>query len=134
MAAMDPDVSLSASPNAFDYSQLDDEQLRSAMRFAEKHLRWVEEDHVTLLRAYRAELDAMRRQLIDRMLQHMAASSALLSSEQRRDLHRAFELRAMDPSEVAKVVYVASRGRATRVDALTEIEAMALLMRLGRET
>ena len=86
MAAMDPDVSFGASPNAFDYSQLNDEQLRSAIRFAEKHLCWVEEDHTTLLRAYREEIDAMRRHLIDRMLRRIVTGSAPLSDEQRERL------------------------------------------------
>jgi hypothetical protein len=134
MAAMDSDVPSGASAQAFDYSQLNDGQLRSAIRFAEKHLRWVEEDHVTLLRAYREEIDAMRRHLIDRMLRRMVTASASLSDERRRDLHRALDRHAMDVSEVARVVRAASRGRVGHVDALTEIEAMALLLRLDRET
>jgi hypothetical protein len=131
---MDSDVPSGASAQAFDYSQLNDGQLRSAIRYAEKHLRWVEEDHVALLRAYRAEIDAMRRHLIDRMLTQMVTSSAPLSDEQQRDLSHAFERRAMDASEIAKIVRAASRGRVGHVDALTEIEAMALLLRLDRET
>lgn len=130
---MDSDVTFGASPNSFDYSQLNDEQLRSAIRFAEKHLRWVEEDHLTLLRAYRDEIDAMRRHLIDRMLRRMVTGSAPLSEEQRRNLSRAFERRAMDAAEVTKVVRTASRGRVSQVDAMTDIEAMALLLRLDRE-
>lgn len=133
MAAMDPDISSGASPNAFDYSQLDDEQLRSAIRFAEKHLRWIQEDHSTLLRAYRGEIEAMRRHLIDRMLSRIVIGSAPLSDEQRRDLNRTFERRSMDASEITKAVRATSRGRVARVDALTEIEAMALLLRLDRE-
>ena len=73
--AIDPDMSSGAS-NSFDYSQRNDEQLRSAIRFAEKLLRWVEEDHVTLLRAYREEIDAMRRHPIDRMLRRNPCSRA----------------------------------------------------------
>jgi hypothetical protein len=134
MAAIDPDVSFGASPNAFDYSQLDDEQLRSAIRFAEKHLRWIEEDHTTLLLAYRGEINAMRQHLIDRMLRRIVTGSAPLSEEQRSDLSRAFERRAMDPTEITKAVRATSRGRVARVDALTEIEAMALLLRLDRKT
>lgn len=133
MATMDSDVPSGASAQAFDYSQLNDGQLRSAIRFAEKHLRWVEEDHVTLLRAYREEIEAMRRHLIDRMLRRIVTSSVPLSGEQQRDLRRAFERRAMDASEIAVAVHAASRGRVGHVDALTEIEAMALLLRLDRE-
>ena len=133
MTAMDSDGPSGASAEASDYSQLNDGQLGSAIRFAEKHLRWVEEDHVTLLQAYREEIDAMRRHLIDRMLRRMVTSSAPLSGEQQRDLSRAFERRAMDASEIANVVRAASRGRVGHVDALTEIEAMALLLRLDRE-
>ncbi len=107
---MDSDVTSGASANPFDYSQLNDEQLRSAIRFAEKHLRWIEEDHVTLLQAYREEIDAMRRHFIDRMLRRMVTGSALPSDEQRRDLHRAFEQRSMDSGEMARIVRAASRG------------------------
>ena len=131
---MDSDVPSGASAQAFDYSQLNDRQLRAAIRFAEKHLRWVEEDHVTLLRAYREEIDAMRRHLIDRMLRRMVTSSAPLSGEQQRELSHAFDRRAMDASDITVVVRAASRGRVGHVDALTEIEAMALLLRLDRET
>ena len=130
---MDSDITFGAFANPFDYSELNDEQLRSAIRFAEKHLRWIEEDHVTLLQAYREEIDAMRRHFIDRMLRRMVTGSALLSDEQRRDLHRAFEQRSMDSGEMARIVRAASRGRVGEVDALTEIEAMALLLRLDRE-
>jgi hypothetical protein len=130
---MDSDVPSGASAHAYDYSQLNDGQLRSAIRYAEKHLRWVEEDHVALLRAYREEIDAMRRHLIDRMLRRMVTSSAPLSGEQQRHLSHAFERRAMDASEITVVVRAASRGRVGHVDALTEIEAMALLLRLDRE-
>ncbi len=130
---MDSDVPSGASAQAFDYSQLNDGQLRSAIRFAEKHVRWVEEDHVTLLQAYREEIDAMRRHLIDRMLRRMLTSFAPLSNEQQRDLSRTFERRAMDASEIAKVVRAASRGRVGHVGALTEIEEMALLLRLDQE-
>ena len=100
MTAMDSDVPSGASAEASDYSQLNDGQLGSAIRFAEKHLRWVEEDHVTLLQAYREEIDAMRRHLIDRMLRRMVTSSAPLSDEQQHDLSRAFERRGMDASEI----------------------------------
>jgi hypothetical protein len=40
----------------------------------------------------------------------------------------------MVASEITKVVRAASRGRVSQVDAMTEIEAMALLLRLDRET
>ena len=131
---MDSEVPFDAFAHAFDYSPLNDDQLRSAIRFAEKHLRWVEEDHVTLLRVYREEIDAMRRHLIDRMLRRMVSGSALLSDEQRRDLDRAFEQRSMNSNEIAKIVRAASRGRVGHIAALTEIEAMALMLRLGRES
>jgi len=67
------------------------------------------------------------------MLKRMVTSSAPLSDEQKHNLSRAFERRAMDASEIAKIVHAASRGRVGHVAALTEIEAMALLLRLGRE-
>jgi hypothetical protein len=133
MDSIDSDIPSGAHAQAFDYSQLNDQQLRSAIRFAEKHLRGVEEDHVTLLRAYRDEIDAMRRHFIDRILRQMVTASSPLSDEQRRDLHRVFERRAMDASEIAKAVRAASRGRVGHVHSLTEIEAMALLLRLDRE-
>lgn len=115
-----------------DYSQLNDEQIRSAIRFAEKRLRWAQEEHVELTRAYRGEIDAMRRHLFDRILTRIITSAAPLSNEQRDDLRRAFERRALNSHDVAHLIRATSRGRTTQVDALTEIEAMALLMRLER--
>lgn len=130
---MDTDGRTGSSAHPGDYSQLNDEQLRSAMRFAEKRLRWVQEEHVELTRAYQGEIDAMRKHLIDRVLTRMISSGAPLSEEQRRDLDAAFERCAMEADEVARLVRAATRGRAEQIGALTEIEAMALLLRLERQ-
>jgi hypothetical protein len=116
------------------YSELSDDQLRSAIRFAEERIRWVEEDHVTLLRSYRDEVTTVRRHLIDRMLSRMAARGALLSREQYRDVSRAFERRGMSADDIAILVRSATKGRSDRADTLTEIEAMAVLLRLERHT
>jgi hypothetical protein len=130
---MDSDSLSGSSSSSSDYSELNDEQLRAAIRFAEKRLRWVEEDHVTLLHAYREEIDAMRRQLVDRMLTRMMGRRTPLSAEQRRKLQSAFERRAMKAGDVVRAVRAASKGRTDRVDRLTEIEAVALLLHLQRE-
>jgi hypothetical protein len=129
---MDSEGSSSAS-RAPDYSQLSDEQLRSAIRFAEKHLRSVEEDHVELLHAYQDEISAMRRHLVDRVLRRMITAAVPLSEEQRRELVCALDQRRLQADEIAAVVRAATNGRTDRLDALTEIEAMALLLRLKRE-
>lgn len=115
-----------------DYSALSDDQLRSAIRFAEERIRWAEEDHVSLLRCYGAEVTTMRRQLVDRMLARMAARGARLSPEQRRDIECALERRGMSAVNVATLVRSATKGRSDRLEALTEIEAMAVLLRLER--
>jgi hypothetical protein len=114
------------------YSELSDDQLRSAMRFAEERIRWMEEDHVTLLRSYRDEVTTMRRHLVDRMLARMAACGARLSREQYRDIGRAFERHGMSADDIAILVRSATKGRSDRPDVLTEIEAMAVLLRLER--
>ena len=113
-----------------EYSHLNDAQLRSAIRFAEAHLRSVEEDHDALRRAYCDEIALMRRHLIDRLLVRILARAKPSSEQQRSELRRRFERRAMPPVEVASLVRAASRGRTDRLDALSEIEAMALLLRL----
>lgn len=133
MARMDYDGRPGPSTHPHDYSQLDDEQLRSAIRFTEKRLRWVQEEHVELTRAYRGEVDAMRRHLIDRILTRMIATAAPLSDEQRHHLHCAFERRAICSDEVARLVRAATKGRSDQIGALNEIEAMALLLRIERE-
>jgi hypothetical protein len=122
----------SACSNAADYSGLNDAQLRSAIRFAEKHLRCVEEDHVELLRAYRDEIAAMRRHLVDRVLRRMV-NLERLSKEQRRTLHRAFDRRRMHAEDIAATIRLATNDRTDRLDALTQIEGTALLLRLERE-
>ena len=115
------------------YQSLNDAQLRTAIRFAEKRLRCVEEDHVELRRAYLNEIGAMRGHLIDRLLKRMIAQAEPLSDAQRCELQRHFERRAMAAAQIALLVRAASRGRTEQLHALTEIEAMALLLRLERD-
>jgi hypothetical protein len=130
MAHTDSNGDSSARPNAADYSKLNDDQLRSAIRFAENHLRTVEDGHDELQRAYREEINAMRRHLFERVFRRMVATSAPLSEEQRRSLCRTLEQRRMQADEVAAMVRAATNGRTDRLDALTEIEATALILRL----
>jgi hypothetical protein len=120
------------SDTHLNYSELSDDQLRSAIRFAEQRVRWMEEDHVTLLHAYREEVTTMRRHLVNRMLARMAARGARLSREQHRDIGRAFERHGMSADDIAILVRSATKGRSDRADALTEIEAMAVLLWLER--
>lgn len=122
-----------APASADEYSDLNDAQLRTAIDFAEKRLCWVEEDHVELRRAYRDEIGAMRGQLIDRLLSRVIAQAEPSSVEQRCELQRRFERRAMPTEQVAFLVRAASRGRTEQLEALTEIEAMALLLRLEHD-
>jgi hypothetical protein len=128
--ATDFDRRMPTSAGAGDYSQLSDAQLRSGIRFAEQHIQSIEADHVELLRAYRDEVDAMRRHLLDRVLRRMVAATSSLSDQQRRDVRRALDRCRMQPDEIAAVVRAATYGRTDQLDALTEIEAMALLLRL----
>jgi hypothetical protein len=130
---MDSDGRPGPSAHPGDYSQLNEEQLRTAMRFAEKRLRWVQEEHAELKRAYQGEITAMRKHLIDRMLTRMITDAAPLFNQQRHDLNTAFERIAMKPDEVARLIRTATKGRAEQIGALTEIEAMAVLLRLERE-
>jgi hypothetical protein len=123
----DRDVPVSTADG---YSQLSDAQLRAAIRFAEGHLRSVEEDHETLRSAYRDEITAMRSHLVDRLLARILARARPSSDQQRGELRRRFEQRATPAVEVASLVRAASCGRTARLDALNEIEAMALLLRL----
>lgn len=114
------------------YSQLDDDQLRSAIQFAEKRVRGVEEDHVALLRAYREEISAMRRQLFDRVLSRLIAIGGPLTQAQSRTLQRAIERRGLLPNQIVFLIRATTKGRTERLDDLTEIEAMALRLRLER--
>ena len=123
----DLDAPVSAIP---EYSHLDDAQLRSAIRFAEAHLRSVEEDHDALHRAYCDEIALMRRHLIDRLVVRILARASPSSEQQRSELRRRFERRATPAVEVASLVRAVSRARTDQLDALSEIEAMALLFRL----
>jgi hypothetical protein len=114
------------------YSQLTDDQLRSAIRFAEKRIRWADEDHVALLRAYRDEIAAMRRHLFDRLLSRLITTGARPSTAQTRDLQRAIEQKCLLPKDIAMLVRATTKGRTDRLDLLTEIEALALRFRLER--
>jgi hypothetical protein len=130
---MDSDRSAYAFPTAADYAQLNDAQLRSAIRFAEKHMRSLEEGHVALLHAYQDEITAMRRHLLDRVLHRMITAADPLSEQQRRELLHALGQRRMQTKEIAATIRAVTKGRTEQLDALTEIEAMALLLQLERE-
>ena len=124
----DLDAPISATS---EYSRLNDAQLRSAIRFAEAHLRSVEEDHDALHRAYCDEIALMRGHLIDRLLVRIITRARPSSELQRSELRRRFERRAASAVDVASLVRAASKGRTDQLDALSEIEAMALLLRLA---
>jgi hypothetical protein len=130
---MDFDGDAGAPGSAPEYSELNDAQLRAAIRFAEKRLRWVEEDHVELRRAYRDEIHTMRGQLIDRLLTRMITQAEPLSEEQRCKLQRRFERCATPAEQILLLVRAASRGRTEQLHSLTEIEGMALLLHLERD-
>lgn len=72
----------------------------------------------------------MRSHLVDRLLARILARATPLSQQQCGELRRRFEQRATPAVEVASLIRAASRGRTARLDALNEIEAMALLLRL----
>lgn len=126
---MDPKAN-SAAFSDHEYSQLSEDQLHSAIRFVEKRIRWVEEDHITLLRAYRDEVAVMRRHLFDRFFSRMVACSAPLSPQQHHHLSYVLEHRGISADETAIMIRAATKGRSDQLDALTEIEAMAILLRL----
>jgi hypothetical protein len=131
---MDSDGGSPASPIAHDYSQLSDAQLRSAIRFAEQHLRSLEQDHLELLRVYRDEINALRRHLVDRILRRLTTAASALSETQRLDLCRTLDARQMRADDIAAMVRGVTKGRTDRLDALTEIEGMALQLRLQQES
>lgn len=110
--------------------ELSDTQMQSAIRFAEERIRWIEEDHAVLVRSYRDELVAMRRHLVNRIFARMAARGTPLSGAQRQDLRRTFRVRSMTAEAVCALVRAATKGRTDRLDALTEIEAMAIMLHL----
>lgn len=120
-----------ASGTAGPYASLSDAQVRSAIRFAEVHLRSVQDDYDTVRRLYRQEIDIMRGHLIDRLLARIITRAKPISDEQHHELLRRFERQATPPATVVSLVRAASRGRTDHVEALSEIEAMAILLLLG---
>jgi len=128
---MDFDDNVSELGGGGPYAGLADAQLRSALRFAETHLRSVQDDHDSLCRLYRDEIAAMRSHLIDRLIARVITRAKPLSDQQRLELLRRFEWRAMPRAKVVSLVRSASRGRTDHLEALSEIEAMAILLYLG---
>ena len=133
MIHMDTDGRSGPSSRPRDYSQLNDEQLRSAIRFAEKRLHWSQEEHVELMRAYSDEIEAMRRHLFDRVLMRLVTNAAPLSTEQHARLSCALVRHGLSSSDVERLISATTKGRARDVDGLTEIEAMALIIRMERQ-
>lgn len=128
---MDFDDDVSAPADATDsFADLDDAQLRSALRFVHAHLRSVQDDHAILCRLYRQEIAIMRGHLIDRLLARIITRAKPLSDQQRLELLRRFERHATPPATVVSLVRAASRGRTDHMGALSEVEAMAILLHL----
>jgi len=112
------------------YSQLSDTQLRSAIRFTRAYLQSIEEEQAVLRRAYNDEIAIMRGELVDRLIARIMTRTGPLSPEQWRELLRRFESHALPTAHITALVRSASRGRTDDVGALSEIEAMAILLRL----
>ena len=109
---------------------LTDAQLRSALRFAERRLRSLDTEYTALQRAYRHEIATIRRLLIDRLLNRMMAQDGPLSVEQQVELRRRFERHGLSGDQISGLARTVSRGRTDAIGPLTEIEGMALLLRL----
>jgi hypothetical protein len=63
----------------------------------------------------------------------MITAVAPLTDEQRRRLSQALERHGVHPDAMAALIRTTTKGRTDQLDALTEIEAMALLLRLEQE-
>lgn len=128
---MDFDDHVSAPADATDpFASLDDAQLRSALRFVHAHLRSVQDDHDILCRLYRQEIAIIRSHLIDRLLGRIITRGKPLSDQQLVELLRRFERHATPRAKVVALVRAASRGRTDHMEALSEVEAMAILLHL----
>jgi hypothetical protein len=83
--AMDPFRRLRRC-RAHDYSQLTDQELRSAIEFVENRACCLTEDREALHQLYSTEASIMRRQLVERALARLFAHDALLTADQARTL------------------------------------------------
>jgi|SRR5579862_3456814 len=128
---MDFDDDVTGVDSIGPYASLPDAQLRSAIRFAELHLGSIQDDHECLCRLYRHEIATMRGHLLDRLIARIITRAKPLADQQRLELLRRFERRATSPEKVVSIVRAVSRGRTEHLDALSEIEAMAILLYLG---
>src|SRR5260370_29766528 len=90
------------SDRHLNYSELSDDQLRSAIRFAKERIRWVEEDHVSLLRSYHDEVTAIQRAFVS------TARDTCIEAAERASLHRRFQ-RALS-WRASKVISTSSHG------------------------
>ena len=130
---MDFDYDVRVPGGRGSYGGLADAQLRSAIRFAEAHLGSIQDDHESLCRLYRYEIATMRAQLMERLVRRIITRAKPLSDQQRCELVRRFERHAMPRAKVVSLVRSASRGRTVHLEALSEIEAMAILLYLGAQ-
>jgi hypothetical protein len=130
--AMDP-LRPSPSCRAHDYSQLTDQELSEAIDFVANRARCLNDDHTALHQLYSAEASTLRHQLVERALARLFASGPLLTPDRARALGDLVVERRIGALRLARLIRTATNGRTADVAELTEIEAAALVLRLGRE-
>lgn len=110
------------------YDHLSDADLRTAIRFTEAHLRTAVVDHDVLCRAYRREIATMRRLLTDRNSGRISTCGAPPLLGRQRALDSRFRALGISAERIRLLVRAASRGRTDQVRALTDVEAIAMLL------
>lgn len=110
------------------YDHLSDADLRTAIRFTESHLRTAVADHDALCRAYRREIATMRRLLTDRGPYRITTCGASPLSGRQRALDSRFRALGISAERIRLLVRAASRERTDQVGALTDVEAIAMLL------
>ena len=128
---MDADDQTSEQPTATPYQSLSEIDLRMAIRLAEQHLRSAAYRHHELCRAYRTEIAAMRTALAERIWRRITMGSRRPSEEQRRALYSRLNALGISAVRIRSLVHAVSQGRTTEVDALSEVEAIAVLLYLA---
>jgi hypothetical protein len=110
------------------YERLSDVDLRSAIHAAEAHLRSASPMRRKVHRAYRSEIASMQRLLADRERAQITVRQPSLSGPLRRALYCRLRARAIPLVRIRALVQAASGGRTDRLRALTDVEAIAILL------
>jgi hypothetical protein len=101
---MEHDRASGAAYGISPYARLSDAELRTAIRYTERLLDEIEQDHRALRSAYRDEIETMRSHFLDRLLARVIMTDTLITAEQRTRIEGLIGLQNIAATKLSRLV------------------------------